>query len=602
MSPEQGCAVGLAVAAALHHAHTRGVLHRDVKADNILFAADGTPKVGDFGISKLFEGATATASRQAGTPQYMAPEQITRGRIGPATDLYALGVVLYQLLTGKAPFDPGQPVQTLWHQHLNDAPPPMGGVPTPVAEVVLRALSKNAADRQADAHTFAIELAVAATRAYGPGWTGRAGLPLHLAEDVRRAAETPPPPPAVRTPKRFPLVPPAVARSRRRLLTVAGAGATAAILAVVVLLTTFSSDPPGTGSAASPSPTPAATSGAAPSPTVTTVDWSNPTPLGAPLQGTSGVFAQAFSPNGRILATGFLSDSDGGVQLWNVADPAHPAALGDPLTGSGMVLSVAFSPNGRILATGSLDADSNGRVQLWAVADPAHPAVLGAPRTGPGGVASVAFSPNGHTLAAGCLDSTLRLLNVTDPAHPAALGAPQTDSGAVSSVAFSPDGHTLAAGSYDGGVWLWDMADPAHPTALRDPLGDRTSRVASVAFSPNGHTLAAASDNGTIWLRNVADPAHPAALGAPLIGSSGVSSVVFSPDGRTLAAASGSGAGGGSDGRVRLWKVTEPAQPVALRDPLANHPATMTSVVFSPAGRTLAAASTDGMADLWTAG
>jgi serine/threonine protein kinase len=97
IGPEQACAVGLAVAAALGHAHGRGVLHRDIKADNILFAADGTAKVGDFGIAKLFEGSAATASRIAGTPMYMAPEQIEGGRLGPATDLYALGVVLYRL-------------------------------------------------------------------------------------------------------------------------------------------------------------------------------------------------------------------------------------------------------------------------------------------------------------------------------------------------------------------------------------------------------------------------------------------------------------------------------------------------------------------------
>ncbi|WP_035742579.1 serine/threonine-protein kinase, partial [Parafrankia elaeagni] len=109
MGPQQACAVGLAVAAALEHAHGRGVLHRDIKADNILFAADGTPKVGDFGIAKLFDGS-ATASQVAGTPMYMAPEQIQGGRLTAATDLYALGVVLYRLLTGSPPFDPTLPL------------------------------------------------------------------------------------------------------------------------------------------------------------------------------------------------------------------------------------------------------------------------------------------------------------------------------------------------------------------------------------------------------------------------------------------------------------------------------------------------------------
>ncbi|MEX5712136.1 serine/threonine-protein kinase [Parafrankia sp. FMc6] len=103
LDPPQACAVGLAVAAALEHAHAHGVLHRDIKADNILFAADGTVKVTDFGIAKLFEGSAATASGMTGTPMYMAPEQIVGGRLGPPTDLYSLGILLYRLVAGRRP-------------------------------------------------------------------------------------------------------------------------------------------------------------------------------------------------------------------------------------------------------------------------------------------------------------------------------------------------------------------------------------------------------------------------------------------------------------------------------------------------------------------
>ncbi|EFC83910.1 serine/threonine-protein kinase [Parafrankia sp. EUN1f] len=190
LTPQQGCAVGLAVATALTHAHTRRVLHRDIKAGNVLFAADSTPKVSDFGIAKMFERSAVTVSGMAGTPMYMAPEQIERGRIGPATDLYALGVMLYQLLTGRHLFNPRQDRQALWHQHLNDPPPPLVGVPDPLAAVVLRALAKRSADRQPDAHTFAIDLAHAATRSYGPGWISATDLPLHLSDDVRHALQT----------------------------------------------------------------------------------------------------------------------------------------------------------------------------------------------------------------------------------------------------------------------------------------------------------------------------------------------------------------------------------------------------------------------------
>lgn len=147
MSPQQSCAVGLAVASALEHARDRGVLHRDIQGDNILFAADNTVKVTDFGIAKLLEGSGATASGMAGTPMYMAPEQIEAGRLGPATDLYALGVVLYQLLAGWSPFDPRLSLGALVRQHLTEPPPPLDGVPPDIAQVVLRALAKKPDDR-----------------------------------------------------------------------------------------------------------------------------------------------------------------------------------------------------------------------------------------------------------------------------------------------------------------------------------------------------------------------------------------------------------------------------------------------------------------------
>lgn len=144
MRPEQACAVGLAVSAALSHAHAhaRNVLHRDVKADTILFTADGTVKVGDFGIAKLFEGSATTASKVAGTPVYMAPEQIEGGRLVPATDLYALGIVLYRLLTGRPPFDPKLPLHILWRRQLTEPAPPMDGVAAPVAEVALHGVGE----------------------------------------------------------------------------------------------------------------------------------------------------------------------------------------------------------------------------------------------------------------------------------------------------------------------------------------------------------------------------------------------------------------------------------------------------------------------------
>ncbi|WP_241255651.1 serine/threonine-protein kinase, partial [Candidatus Protofrankia californiensis] len=136
MPHETACAVGLAVAAALGCAHQRGVLHRDIKPDNILFDTAGLLKVTDFGIAKLVEGSATTASAVIGTPRYMAPEQLLARRLGPATDLYALGVMLYELLTGALPFDPTLPPTLLAQHHLYTVPTPPAGVPAPVAAVI----------------------------------------------------------------------------------------------------------------------------------------------------------------------------------------------------------------------------------------------------------------------------------------------------------------------------------------------------------------------------------------------------------------------------------------------------------------------------------
>ncbi|MBL7488906.1 protein kinase [Frankia sp. AgB1.9] len=191
LSPEQICAVALAIAAALEHAHRHKVLHRDIKAENVMFASDGTLKVTDFGVAKLMEGVGTTSSGVAGTPAYMAPEQIEGGQLGPWTDLYALGIVLYRLFTGRLPFDPKLPLLALLSHQLTRQPPPMDGVAAPLAEVVSRLLAKSPGDRPPDAATFALELATAATTVFGVGWAALGPMPLHLDDVVRAATERP---------------------------------------------------------------------------------------------------------------------------------------------------------------------------------------------------------------------------------------------------------------------------------------------------------------------------------------------------------------------------------------------------------------------------
>ncbi len=193
------CGIALCTAVALHYAHGRGVLHRDIKPENLLFTRDrGQLKVGDFGIARVLAGGRtmATAAGEVlGTPAYMAPEQATGSAVTPATDVYALGVTLYELLAGTLPFPRADSALAVLYQRVHTAPLPLAdvapGIPAPLAEVVMWALATDAADRPATAEDFAAALAERATQVLGPGWLARTGLRASLGGRVAALTERP---------------------------------------------------------------------------------------------------------------------------------------------------------------------------------------------------------------------------------------------------------------------------------------------------------------------------------------------------------------------------------------------------------------------------
>lgn len=608
LTAEMSCAVGLAVAAALSYAHGRKVLHRDIKPANVLFDAEGLPKVADFGIAKVAEGSATTASAVIGTPRYMAPEQILGGRLSAATDLYALGVMLYELLTGRPPFDASLPAPALIHHHLNVLPPPPAGVPAPVAAVVMRTLAKNPDDRHTSAHAFALDLATAAARAYGPGWISRAGIELRLDADIRAAAdESTVVTPASRT-SATPIAPsdtgPPSARED------SGAEPLASTLPASVAVP--STSPPASDSILQ------STQRAAFSPQDTTQLVPPPVPPEAPGPRTRRkrhlaiVSAAALlAITGTTLGLTIIPRGSDATESHDAAPTATLSAgpLGYSLAGhSESVRSVAYSPNGRILASAG---GSDMTVRLWDVSDPAHARSLSSPLTGfPVSAASVAFSPDGRTLATGGIDGSseaegrgvLLLWDVSDPASPRRLGSNlKGHVETVSSLAFSPDGRILASSdsltrTY-GKVRLWDVSDPENSRPLGDPFTD-FEWPGSVAFSPNGRILATSgSGNGTdgvlrIW--DVSNPARPSPLGSP-VADIDVGPLAFSRDGRTLATGVRScdystGTVDHAAGMVQLWDVSVPANLRRLGPPLSADPlGSGSSVVFSRDGRTLVA-------------
>ena len=246
-------------AAGLGAAHAAGVVHRDVKPGNVLVAADGTVKITDFGIARSAASAALTGTGQIiGTAQYLAPELVSGLPATPASDVYSLGLVGYQCLTGRLPFDGDSPVQVALMQ-VNAQPGPLPeSVPAGLRAVVERALEKDPARRFADG--TAMRAALDGTVAPGPAAARADTVVLSDAAAPPPATRVLTPPPA--SAPASPSVPAAATRGRHRALLAALAALLALVAAVVVVLQTT-----GDGDPSAPAPT-STSSAPAPDPTV----------------------------------------------------------------------------------------------------------------------------------------------------------------------------------------------------------------------------------------------------------------------------------------------------------------------------------------------
>jgi WD40 repeat protein/serine/threonine protein kinase len=627
------------LADAVDHAHTRGVLHRDLKPSNVLLQiadwrlqtenqqtpASGQsailslqsviPKISDFGLAKLVEGDTGHETRTGallGTPAYMAPEQ-AEGKIraiGPATDVYALGTILYELLTGRLPFRGESDLDTLEQVRSQEPMAPSrlrARLPQDLTTICLKCLEKDPHRRYASAADLATDLQrflrgepIRARRAgvweHGIKWARRrpawaallavsaialtallAGTAWHNIRLRGALTETG----KAKDSAEFNLYVARINMAQR-------AWEEGQLGRMQYLLEGLR--PPATGTTEAPgfewrylwrlchsdrltlpghdqlvlcvaySPDGKYLASGGFDQTVRVCD------------ATTGQVVRTFPTNGRCYRVAFSPDGLCLASAGAVKVTVWEMATGRELFSARSEVEVAFSHDGRRLAFSS--GSDEGRPRDVKVCELATGKEVLSLKPPAGQVIALAFSPNGRDLVAGSFDGRIQVWEAASGKGRYTLTA---GTGPVHSLAFSPDSQRLAAASPEGLVKVWEAATGKQVLSLPG----HASTVASVAFSPDGRFLASAGYDGIVKV-------WEAATGREAFNLKGQTCIAFSPDGQWLASA-------GADG-VKVWQV---ASQEALT--LKGHKEFISTVAFSPDGRLLASASSDHTVRVWDA-